>query len=266
MIIVQCECGKRLQARDDQAGARARCPQCQRTLIVPSPDAPAAQAPPQAQWPQPAPQAQPSAWDQQPAAQPATATGEYSSYQPSPAAPAAAEPAGDPAAGADPVAGGDARQWYYVLNGQRMGPLSGDGLVALLRGGQLNLATNVWTDGMAAWQQAGTIPELVAKGAAVALAAQPYMAQPQSAYATMPTQKEGSGGRTCGILSIIFGAVALLLCPPLFGLAGLVLGIVSVSISRNKRLGTIGIIVSVIGIVLGMIIGVLLQVGMSSFD
>jgi hypothetical protein len=57
------------------------------------------------------------------------------------------------------------------------------------------------------------------------------------------------------VLSCIFGGIALLLCPPLFGLAGLVLGIVSVCLSRNKTLGIVGIVASVLGTVLGMILG-----------
>jgi prepilin-type processing-associated H-X9-DG protein len=34
-IIFQCECGKEFQTRDEDAGRRARCPVCQRELIVP---------------------------------------------------------------------------------------------------------------------------------------------------------------------------------------------------------------------------------------
>ena len=35
-IIVRCECGKEFQTRDENAGRRARCPACQRDLIVPA--------------------------------------------------------------------------------------------------------------------------------------------------------------------------------------------------------------------------------------
>jgi hypothetical protein len=73
-----------------------------------------------------------------------------------------------------------------------------------------------------------------------------------------------SVGRTCGILSIIFGGVGLLPCE-IVGLARLVLGIVSVSITKNKTLGTVGIIVSVVGIVMSIVIGVLLQMGLHGF-
>jgi hypothetical protein len=36
-IVVRCECGKELRTREENAGMRARCPACQRELIVPQP-------------------------------------------------------------------------------------------------------------------------------------------------------------------------------------------------------------------------------------
>ncbi len=39
-IVFRCECGKEFQTQDENAGRRARCPQCQRELIVPQPKLP----------------------------------------------------------------------------------------------------------------------------------------------------------------------------------------------------------------------------------
>src|SRR5260370_22307836 len=36
-IVVRCECGKEIRTTDENAGRRARCPACQRELIVPQP-------------------------------------------------------------------------------------------------------------------------------------------------------------------------------------------------------------------------------------
>ena len=36
-IVFQCECGNEFQTREEDAGRRARCPACQRELIVPQP-------------------------------------------------------------------------------------------------------------------------------------------------------------------------------------------------------------------------------------
>ena len=36
-IVFQCECGKQFETRDEDAGRHARCPACQRELILPQP-------------------------------------------------------------------------------------------------------------------------------------------------------------------------------------------------------------------------------------
>ncbi|HZT80355.1 MAG TPA: hypothetical protein VFA26_09040 [Gemmataceae bacterium] len=38
-IPLQCDCGKCLRARDQDAGKRARCPGCGTVLTIPTPDA-----------------------------------------------------------------------------------------------------------------------------------------------------------------------------------------------------------------------------------
>lgn len=67
--------------------------------------------------------------------------------------------------------------------------------------------------------------------------------------------ESGSAGKICSLLSVIFGGVAFFLCPPLFGLAGLTLGIVGVVKSESKGLGIIGIVLSVVGTIAGMFFG-----------
>lgn len=47
-INVVCLCGKKLVAKDEQAGLRAKCPACGKTVQVPRPAAPPAAAPPPA--------------------------------------------------------------------------------------------------------------------------------------------------------------------------------------------------------------------------
>lgn len=55
------------------------------------------------------------------------------------------------------------------------------------------------------------------------------------------------------------GGVAFLFCPPLFGIAGVVPGIIGVSMSNNKLLGAIGIVLSIIGSVVGMVFGAIVM-------
>jgi predicted RNA-binding Zn-ribbon protein involved in translation (DUF1610 family) len=74
-------------------------------------------------------------------------------------------------------------------------------------------------------------------------------------YGMSNSKGESAGGKVCSVLSVIFGCIAFLFCPPLFGLAGLTLGIVGVVLSRNKAIAVVGIVMSVLGTFIGMLIG-----------
>src|SRR5438477_581880 len=50
--------------------------------------------------------------------------------------------------------------WYYAVDGQRQGPVPFDQLRRLAASGQLTPGDLVWTQGMADWQPAGSIPSL----------------------------------------------------------------------------------------------------------
>lgn len=51
------------------------------------------------------------------------------------------------------------REWYYVHQGNRMGPVSEQTLSEHLRLGTVRPDDLVWTDGMADWARADSIPE-----------------------------------------------------------------------------------------------------------
>jgi hypothetical protein len=51
-------------------------------------------------------------------------------------------------------------QFSIVVNGQLHGPYDMDVLSQMAAGGQLNTESQVWRQGMAGWQAAGTVPEL----------------------------------------------------------------------------------------------------------
>jgi hypothetical protein len=51
--------------------------------------------------------------------------------------------------------------WYYAVDGQRMGPVPLEQLRRVASGGQLGADDLVWTQGMADWQPAATIPGLM---------------------------------------------------------------------------------------------------------
>jgi uncharacterized membrane protein HdeD (DUF308 family) len=71
---------------------------------------------------------------------------------------------------------------------------------------------------------------------------------------SVSTAPAKTGARVCSILGIVFGVVAVLFFPIIFGLAGIVLSIVGYSMG-DKALGKWAIVISVLGTVLGFVLG-----------
>lgn len=82
-----------------------------------------------------------------------------------------------------------------------------------------------------------------------------YSAPPPPPVAAYNPQAP-SASNTLSIIGIVCGVIALFFCPPLFGIGGIVLGVVGKR--KGERLGTVAIIVGAVGLVLGMIIGTVL--------
>ena len=59
-----------------------------------------------------------------------------------------------------PVPSAPAVQFHVALNGQQLGPFPVPVLQQMIAAGTFNAASLVWRPGMAAWQAAGTVPEL----------------------------------------------------------------------------------------------------------
>jgi hypothetical protein len=53
-------------------------------------------------------------------------------------------------------------QFYVALNGQQIGPFPVAMLQQMIPAGTFNAASLVWRQGMAGWQAASTMPELMA--------------------------------------------------------------------------------------------------------
>jgi hypothetical protein len=104
----------------------------------------------------------------------------------------------------------DERQWFYVKDGQRCGPVAEGQLIELLGQGALPSTTQVWTKGLADWQKASEIAGLVPSGAAVAgTAAMQPMPQAVQAYGRIrPTSVT-----VFGVLNIVFGVLSLVCTP-----------------------------------------------------
>ncbi|MGI5347500.1 hypothetical protein ACQEU8_04825 [Streptomyces sp. CA-250714] len=65
---------------------------------------------------------------------------------------------------------------------------------------------------------------------------------------------------TLSIVGIVLGTIAFIFCPPGFGIAGIICGVVAKS--KQERLAPTAIGVSIAGLVLGTVLGVLVFRGM----
>jgi len=68
-----------------------------------------------------------------------------------------------------PAAAAAEAQWYVVIDGQAVGPLSDEAVIRRLDNGEIAPDTLVWRAGMSEWQSADTAMPLVAKRVEAAL-------------------------------------------------------------------------------------------------
>lgn len=67
------------------------------------------------------------------------------------------------------------------------------------------------------------------------------------------THATSGSGRVLAILGFVFGAIAVLFLPILFGPAGIICS--GIAISKREPLGKPALIVSIVGMVVGFILG-----------
>ncbi|AXK35171.1 hypothetical protein DVA86_23540 [Streptomyces armeniacus] len=79
------------------------------------------------------------------------------------------------------------------------------------------------------------------------------MSYPQQPY--QPPQYPPNNSNTLSIVGIVLGSVAFIFCPPGFGIAGIICGVVANS--KGERLAGTAIGVSIAGLVVGMVLGFL---------
>jgi len=77
----------------------------------------------------------------------------------------------------------------------------------------------------------------------------------------MNDMTHSSPAKVLGIISIVFGGIGFLLCPILFGLAGVVCGVVGMVLAKDepKTLAIIGTCLSAVSIPVGMILGMITE-------
>lgn len=148
------------------------------------------------------------------------------------------------------------RQWYYARQGQQQGPISFDELRGLTTSRRLAADDLVWTDGMADWQNAGSIAALwpappTASTASAAPASPPirpapaYQAPGPQPGATLGYQSYRPVGQSYNGLAIAGFVLSLM-----FPLLGLILSWVALSGMKRtgnlegKGLATAGMVIS----------------------
>ena len=84
---------------------------------------------------------------------------------------------------------------------------------------------------------------------------------PQAAYVPIAIPVETAPnhpGRVQGIIGIVCAVIAIALLPPLFGVAGIILGVLALK-KGEKNLGLIAIILSAVFMVIGIILGIVVN-------
>ncbi|HSS52464.1 MAG TPA: GYF domain-containing protein [Thermoanaerobaculia bacterium] len=127
--------------------------------------------------------------------------------------------------------------WYYRRGEAQMGPVSWEDLVNTARAGGLGSGDLVWTDGMAQWQAAATIPGLLPGPLPGQLPVQAPVAMPAArpVYAGPPRPSAGDDPMMRMLLpvgrsgwAIAAGYLGLLSVLGIFAPISLVVGIVAV--------------------------------------
>ena len=102
-------------------------------------------------------------------------------------------------------------QWYILYNGQQVGPMEEEQLLAY----GLNANSQVWTEGMPQWAAAYTLPdlmELISKHQGGAAGQADYLnggcpPRPQNTYNGEPAS--GKNKTTAGILALLLGGLGI---------------------------------------------------------
>lgn len=160
--------------------------------------------------------------------------------------------------------------WYYGQGGQQKGPVSREALGQLAASGQLGPRDLVWTAGMPAWQPAGSVPGLIAAGAAPPPIPPGHApigyasAQPYGGYAAQPRLGDDPGLRMLlpvgrsgwAIAAGYLGLISVLLVPaPL----ALILSIVAIrDIKRHPDRHGMGR--AIFGLIMGIIFTIVLAI------
>lgn len=96
--------------------------------------------------------------------------------------------------------------WYIYYDGQRVGPMTAENLLAYNPTPQ----SMVWTEGMEQWQPIYTIPELMGMlNSSNPHFSHPHYAPGSEAYAPPVYKPSGKDKLACGLLAILLGTLGI---------------------------------------------------------
>lgn len=121
---------------------------------------------------------------------------------------AAAGTRSDPALRSLRAAPGSDASWYYLVQGQQVGPVPTAALAAMMQAEQINLNTLVWRNGMDGWKPASLVPELAASYVPRPAPAT-VVVVPQSQGAQAPSRHRGKSKVAAGILALFVGGLGI---------------------------------------------------------
>jgi hypothetical protein len=144
--------------------------------------------------------------------------------------------------------------WYYVVQGQRQGPIARDALMQLLASGQLSAQEMVWREGMAEWTPARGVAELWGGGAPPPLPVGYYAPGP---YASGQAMGESAGIRMLlpvgrsgwAIAAGYLGLFSVLLIPAPVALAVSLMAIRAIKKDKTKH----GMGRAIFGLIMGVL-------------
>ncbi len=108
------------------------------------------------------------------------------------------------------------RLWYYARGQEQNGPINEAELKALLASGQITGSDLVWTDGMASWAKAESVPDLTASAnvpPSSSFEPPAPASTPRAAAASNQTPQGLLGWLSfVGVMNVIYGALSCLSC------------------------------------------------------
>ena len=141
------------------------------------------------------------------------------------------------------------KEWHCMIDGRQYGPINEDELRRWAQENRLGPQDLVWSEGMAEWSAAATVPGLFPEGAPV--------------VASQPVAQADYPAKGMGIASLVLGIVSIPTCF-CYGVPAIICGALGLAFGVNSRrkaqeagtdnpMAKAGVITGTIGLILGVV-------------